>query len=132
MNEEIKQRVFPAVEEQVTIITLIKQKLDEELGESTYPADLIIAALEQVNKWLITEYISQREHRVNPMMVKLHDGEKRTIDVKDTLKEDGWKYDKDGKFWYKIMLPQQWKKVAGTEPYRHLKATFDKAAPRGN
>jgi len=137
MNEEIKHDIYNEIEEQVTIIRIIKDKLDEELGENTYPVELLVSVHNWVNKWLISKAIEERQQQRNNSIKKgkkgkrvkviLKDGEKRTIDVKDALKTDGWQYDSDKKAWFRTMEIEDWKKIAGFEPYRYLKAEFEEA-----
>ena len=133
MDEKVKQDVYNEIEEQITMIQIIKDKLDEALGENTYPIELLVSVHNWVNKWLISKSINaerqQRYEKSSPKKVKiiLKDGDKKTIEVKDQLKADGWHFDSNLTAWTKEMTMQEWKRIAGTEPYKFLFAKFEEA-----
>lgn len=130
MNEEIKRQVYGEIEEQITLIQIIKDKLDESLGN--YSDELLIAIHEWVNKWLMSRSISleRDKSRFSPSdsrkkLIILSDGEKKTIDVKEQLKNDGWRFDRDRKAWTKEMTVEEWYKIKDVDPYRSLFAKWE-------
>lgn len=130
MNEEIKKEIWENVETQVDLIELIKQKLDERLGENSYPSDLIVTAHNWVNKWLMSKSIhEQRQQQYHKPTGKkkiiLTDGDKKTIEVKEQLKQDGWHYDGDLKAWTKEMTATEWNTIKNREPYKFLFARWE-------
>ena len=135
MNEEIKKEIWENVEMQVDLIELIKHKLDDRLGENSYPVDLIVATHNWVNKWLMSKSIhEQRQQRYEKPQTKefppkkkiiLTDGDKKTIEVKEQLKQNGWHYDADMKAWTKEMTGTEWNTICGKEPYKYLFARWE-------
>jgi len=131
MNESLKKEIWSEIEEQVDIIDLVKRKFDERLGDNSYPTDLIVACHNWVNKWLMSKSIHeqrQQKYEVKEGIRKkiiLRDGEKKTIDVKDELKADGWLFDGDRKAWYKEMTMTEWNMINGKEPYKYLTASYE-------
>jgi len=122
---------YPETERQIMILKLCKMELDKELGENSYPADILVACHNWVNKWLMSKSIhEQRQQRYEvkegiKKKIILRDGEKRTIDVKDQLKTDGWLFDGDRKAWYKEMTMTEWNMINGREPYKYLTASYE-------
>jgi len=131
MDEKVKQDVYNEIDDQITMIQIIKDRLDNVLGENTYPVELLVSVHNWVNKWLISKSINaERQQRYEKSSTKkvriiLRNGDRKTIEVKDTLKADGWHYDGELKAWTKEMTMQEWKRIAGTEPYRFLFAKFE-------
>jgi len=117
------------VEEQVSLMRIIKDELDKEFGENTYPVDLIVAVHNWVNKWAMSKHISEERGRNGNKRVRiiLKDGDKKTIEVKEQLKADGWHFDSNLLAWIKEMTMKDWKRIAGSEPYKFLFAKFEEA-----
>jgi hypothetical protein len=76
--------------------------------------------------WKEANLFTEQKKQGPMVTVTLTDGEAKTIDHKDQIKKEAFRWNKDNYCWQRTLLEKDWETLGKTEPFNKLHADIKK------